>query len=179
MARHIALLRGINVGASRRIAMADLRVALTAAGFDDVQTYLQSGNVLLGSDAAADLVRVELERVIEERFGFAVPVVVRSREQLAAVVERDPIPGVAATDPKRYQVTFLGGELAPAVARELASSDFSPDLLVVDGREIFAWHPAGAGDSKLAKRLTDRYLGVTATARNWTTVTALAELARD
>src|ERR1700733_14606908 len=104
--RQVAMLRGINVGSSRRVPMADLRELLEEAGFQNVATYVQSGNIALDSTAKPAALESRLAELIEERFGFAVPVVVRSQRQLQAVIDRDPIPG-AAQAPKRYQVTFL------------------------------------------------------------------------
>jgi uncharacterized protein (DUF1697 family) len=94
--RHIALLRGINLGPNRRVAMADLRDLLVAAGYGDVQTYLQSGNVLLSSDSAAEQLGAELEQRLRAGLGLDVAVVVRSREELADVIARDPLAGSRA-----------------------------------------------------------------------------------
>jgi uncharacterized protein (DUF1697 family) len=174
--RHIVLSRGINLAGRNRIAMPELREALTRAGFDDVSTYLQSGNVVLSSDAPPDEVARACRREIADRFGFDIAVVVRSLNELAGVVKRNPLAGVAI-DPKRYQVTFLDGELAPDIAGKLEALPFEGEEFVVDGREIYAWHPDGVGRSKLASFLVGRRLGVTGTARNWTTVTKLLELA--
>ena len=106
MAVHVAMLRGINLGPRRRVPMADLRTLLTDAGYEDVRTYVQSGNIVLRSPAKPAEVERELQTLISERFGFDVPVIVRSRAQLAAVVKADPL-GDVADDPKRYQVSFL------------------------------------------------------------------------
>jgi uncharacterized protein (DUF1697 family) len=92
------------------------------------------------------------------------------------VVRRNPLPD-AAEDPKRFQVSFLSGEPDKAFVRELEKQDFAPERFAVSGREIYAWHPGGMQRSKLARALGDRRLGVTATARNWNTVTKLLEMA--
>src|SRR3954454_11532859 len=102
MACHIVLLRGINIGSSNRIAMPALRDALEEAGFSDVRTYLHSGNVVLKSRAKPETVRKQVARVIKERFGLEIAVVVRTRAELAAVVKRNPHAKVA-TNPKTYQ----------------------------------------------------------------------------
>ncbi len=91
------------------------------------------------------------------------------------MVARNPL-GDVATEPKRYQVSFLSAPLAPAVAERLQGLVAGPEALVVDGREIYAWHPAGVARSKLWNKLAGGSLGVTATARNWTTVGVLAEM---
>ena len=176
MARHIALLRGINLGSTNRIAMPELRDALSAAGFEEVRTYVQSGNVVLSSDEKPEQVATRCRQVIEERFGLDIEVVVRTRDELAHVVRRNPL-GKVATDPKRYQVSFLAEKPERGLAGRLAEVAANGEEVVVDGREIYAWHPAGVARSKLWAALAGRKLGVTATARNWTTVTKLLELA--
>ena len=100
---------------------------------------------------------------------------VRSRKQLAAVVARDPL-GKVAKNRSRYLVTFLRSKPPAKVVRELAAEDVAPEQFVIEGREVYAWHPDGVQRSKLNKLLAQR-LDVTATARNWNTVTKLLELA--
>src|SRR5689334_5011614 len=156
--------------------MPKLRSALEDAGFEDVATYVQSGNVVLSSgDSAAEVAR-KVERLIEQEFGLEIPVVVRTRAQLAAVVKRDPL-GKVAKSPKRYQVSFLEKNASAALVRKLEEVAAPGERVVAAGREIYAWHPEGVARSKLWAALAGKGLGVTATARNWTTVTKLLELA--
>lgn len=176
MPRLIVLLRGVNLGPRNRVAMGELREALEDAGFDDVKTYLQSGNVVLSSKSSAESVARKCEKVIAERFGLEIDVVVRTRAELAAVVKRDPL-GKVAKDPKRYQVTFLASKPDAKSVRELSEAAAGKEQLVHAGRELYAWHPDGVGRSKLAALLSGPRLGVTGTARNWATVTALLALA--
>jgi uncharacterized protein (DUF1697 family) len=156
--------------------MPELREALDDAGYDDIRTYLQSGNVVLTTTAPAKKVARECERVIADRFGLEIDVVVRTRNELAKVVERNPLKRVAK-DPKRYQVSFLASKPGLKVVRKLADAAVPPEKLVSIGRELYAWHPEGVARSKLWAQLAGKGLGVTATARNWTTVTKLLELA--
>jgi uncharacterized protein (DUF1697 family) len=174
----VALLRGINLGPNRRIPMAALREVLTRAGFEGVRTYVQSGNVVLSSDRPPAAVARELEGLIAAEFGFEVPVVARSRDELASVVARNPL-GDVAENPKRYQVTFLESELPAEVASRLEALRVEPERLVIDGREIYTWHPDGVARSKLwAQTASSKGLGgVAGTARNWTTVTTLLAMA--
>jgi uncharacterized protein (DUF1697 family) len=176
VARLIVLLRGINLGARNRISMPDLREALENAGYEDVRTYLQSGNVVLASKKSAKTVARECEDVIADRFGLEIDVVVRTRNELAKVVERNPL-GRVAKDPKRYQVSFLAAKPDPKLVRKLADAAVPSEELASIGRELYAWHPEGVVRSKLWAQLAGKGLGVTATARNWTTVTKLLELA--
>jgi uncharacterized protein (DUF1697 family) len=155
--------------------MAKLREALEEAGFDDVRSHLQSGNIVLSSKAKPEQTARKCERLIQAEFGLEIDVVVRTPADLARVVKRDPL-GKVATDPKRYQVSFLAGSLPTATKRKLEAAVVKPEQLVISGREIYAWHPTGVARSKLWALLAGRDLGVTATARNWTTVTKLLAL---
>jgi uncharacterized protein (DUF1697 family) len=178
MAQHILLLRGINLAARNRIAMADLRGVLEDAGFDDVRTYLQSGNVVLSSGAQADDTARTIERLIAQNFELDVPVIARSRAQLGKIIERNPLKAVAS-NPKRYQVSFLETKPTREVVRRVEEAAVAHEQVVAIGREIYAWHPDGIGRSRLWTLLAGQRLGITATARNWTTVTNLLSLAQE
>jgi len=156
--------------------MQKLRSVLEDAGFDDVRTYLQSGNVVLSSKAAPVKVARECERLIADAFGLNIAVVVRTRAELAGVVKRNPLAKVAK-DPKRYQVSFLEKKPSAALVRKLEEVAVAAERVVAVGREIYAWHPEGVARSKLWAQLAGKGLGVTATAHNWTTVTKLLKLA--
>jgi uncharacterized protein (DUF1697 family) len=176
VSQHIVLLRGINIGSRNRIAMPNLRDALENAGFDDVRTYVQSGNVVLASGEKADAVARKVKRVIANEFDLDVALVTRTRAQLAKVVGRNPLMRVAK-DPKRYQVSFLDSKPSRELVRRIEDAADQKERVVVDGREIYAWHPDTIARSKLWALLAGQNLGVTATARNWTTVLKLLELA--
>ncbi len=178
MAQHILLLRGINLARRNRIAMPELREALESAGFGDVRTYLQSGNVVLSSTAKADDIARKAERLIAKEFGLEIAVVARTRAQLAQVVERNPLQTVAK-NPKRYQVSFLDAKPTRELMRRVEEAAVPPEQVVAIGREIYAWHPETIGRSRLWTLLAGQQLGVTATARNWTTVTKLLSLAQE
>ena len=170
------MLRGINLGPTRRVPMADLRALFGDAGYADVRTYVQSGNIVLESTAKpADLER-EAAALISAHFGFDVPVIVRTSRQLAAVVKLNPL-GDVADNPKRYQVSFLSDKPAATVLKALEAAATGGERVVSHGREIYAWHPDGVARSKLWNGLAGKGLGITATARNWTTVTTLLEMA--
>lgn len=168
------LLRGINIG-KRRVPMPALRELLAGAGFGDVQTYVQSGNVVLDSKLGADKLASKAAKLISDEFGFDVPVVVRSHKDLARVVKDNPLADVAA-NPKRYQVTFLDRKLDAAAAAKLESLAVAPEAIAIKGLEIYTWHDAGVARSKLWSAVASKGLGVTATARNWTTVCTLLEM---
>jgi uncharacterized protein (DUF1697 family) len=157
--------------------MPELRALLGENGFVDVRTYVQSGNVVLSSKAPPAKVASKAERLIAERFGFDVDVIVRTGPELAEVVRRNPLAEVA-TDPKRYQVSFLDAEPDPDAVSRIAAAAAESERLVAVGRELYAWHPEGVARSKLWAKLAGNGLGVKATARNWTTVQTLLEMTR-
>jgi uncharacterized protein (DUF1697 family) len=180
MPRQVILLRGINVGTAKRLPMAELRAAFKDAGFTDVQTYVQSGNIVASHAASPAGLAADCEQLIAERFGLSVPVIVRTREELAEVVSDNPFPEAAQNDPKHYQVTFLSGAPDQAALGQLAALATPEEQFAALGRQLYAWHPGGIHLSKLANKLTPKLLGVDrATARNWTTVTTLLEMATD
>jgi uncharacterized protein (DUF1697 family) len=155
--------------------MADLRKLLEEAGYEDVRTHLQSGNVVLSSTLSPRKLEAQLERQLAKRLGFDVQVLVRTRAELAKVVALDPL-GKVVTNPSRYLVSFLSKPLPARVARELEAAEIAPARLVSEGRELYAWYPDGVQRAPLAKLLDDKRLGVVSTARNWNTVTKLLEL---
>jgi uncharacterized protein (DUF1697 family) len=178
MGVQLALLRGVNLGPRNRVSMAALASALRARGLAPVRTYLQSGNVVLASELPESRLADEVRGVVSERFGIDVDVLVRTRDELAAVVASNPLAAVA-TDPKRYQVSFLARELDRASLQRLRALAAESERLEAVGREVYAWHPRGVARSKLWAGLAARTLGVPATARNWSTVENLLALADD
>jgi uncharacterized protein (DUF1697 family) len=174
----VALLRGVNLGPNRRLAMADLRALLASLGYDHVRTHLQSGNVILTTGKKPATLKRELERQIAAELGLETEVFVRTRDELADVVARNPL-GDVADNPSRYLVNFLSGKPTAPVERDLAAVDVAPERVVFSGREAYSWHPNGIHASELAKLLRKERLGVSVTARNWNTVTKLLALADD
>lgn len=171
--RVVALLRGINLGPSKRIAMADLRAIVESLGHTDVETYLQSGNVVFTPKGRAKELDASLAAAIAEATGHDVPVVTRTASELAEIVASCPY---TVDDPTRLVVAFLGEALDLG---DLALGDLStylPDELTIRGRELYVSVPNGQARSKLMEALTRRSVRTTLTVRNWRTVTALAEL---
>jgi uncharacterized protein (DUF1697 family) len=175
MARQIALLRGINLASRNRVSMPDLRRALGEAGYEDVATLVQSGNIVLTSAKRPQTLEREISGLVLDEFGVTSATVVRTRDELAAVIERNPIPDGPST-PKLFQVTFFSQEPDAAAVERLLAQDFGREQVAVIGREAYAWHPGGIQKSKLAREL-GKSLGGDGTARNWNTVTKLLALA--
>jgi uncharacterized protein (DUF1697 family) len=175
MANRIALLRGINLGATNRVSMPELRALIEGLGHTDVETLVQSGNVVFTSRAKPATLETQLSKAIEEELGVSSKVVVRTRDELAAAIEANPFP--VPDDPKMLHVTFLDSEPDAAAVEAIESADTDPDEVAFAGREIYVRYAKGMGRSELAKRLGKAKLGVTATDRNWNTVTKLLEMA--
>ncbi|MEU3452937.1 DUF1697 domain-containing protein [Micromonospora sp. NPDC006766] len=177
MERYVALLRGVNVG-TIRMAMADLRRLVSGLGHEDVKTYLQSGNMVFTSPPTrVEILAEEIERVITAELGLAVPVLVRSGTELAAVADASPYAG-KQDDPTRLLVAFLSA--APTAARVATLTVPAGENLeyAVAGREVHLHFPAGGyGRTKFTNAYLEKRLGVVATTRNWKSVLALRDLA--
>ncbi|RKQ90680.1 uncharacterized protein (DUF1697 family) [Solirubrobacter pauli] len=167
MPRNLALLRGINLGSKRRVAMADLRALLEELGYTDVRTVLASGNAIFTGRTS----RSTLERALQQRFDMQIDVVLRTMDELRAVIANDPFKG-EVDDPTRYLVVFLDRE---PTLDQLEAEDFTPDRFVARGTEIYAWCPEGMQNSRLMKALGKPGLAGTATVRNWATVNKLVD----
>jgi len=165
----VALLRGINVGKSVRIGMADLRAVFEGLGASNVRSYLQSGNVIF--DGTVDV--AALESAITDRFGITPRVLLLSSAELHAVAGEIPIRDLA-TDPSRGFVYFM--ESVPASLD--VPDEIAPEQLIVGKLAVYQWSPQGAGQSKI-KASFIKSLGPTATARNLRTVDALLALLDD
>ena len=175
---YVALLRGINVGRAKPVAMSDLRAAAEAAGFESVRTLLRSGNVVLVGPPEDDAtIARTLEKAIESRLSMNVGVVVRTSDELAAVVEANPLPH-AARDGSLLHVMFLATPLTAEERRALDPEPFLPDEVRVADREIYVWYRNGMSGSRTAVEL-GRRIKTLATDRNWNTVTKLLALARE
>jgi uncharacterized protein (DUF1697 family) len=175
VARQIALLRGINVGGNKKVAMARLREVFTDdLGLTDVKTYVNSGNVVFGGSKTS---AAKIERAIAEAFGFDVTVVTRTRDEIADVVAANPLAKVA-DNLARYLVLFSGGgPINAELVADVDRDELKPEVFAIRGSEAYLWLPGGVQSSKLLKTINEKRLGVTLTGRNWRTVEKLLELA--
>jgi len=172
----VALLRGINVGRNKRVAMADLRRLLVELGYTEPRTLLNSGNAVFGCPAGQVAgAAAAIEAAIADRLGVRCAVLTRTGKHLATVLRNNPLADVA-TEPARYLVGFLSRPMDKAAVSELLSQDFGPDQLRIAGSEAYLWCPSGIADSPLPKLAWSKF-GVDVTTRNWNTVVKLAELA--
>jgi uncharacterized protein (DUF1697 family) len=181
MTRYVALLKGINVGRRKRIAMSDLRGLLTGLGYADVATYLASGNALFttSSRRPAASMAADMEERITAELGMVVRVIVRTADELGAVTARSPL-AAEPENPSRFFVGFLSATPEPSVARslerELRASAPAGDEIWLTGAEAFLWCPGGFSLLDHAAAIEKR-LGVAVTTRTWNTVTKLAQMA--
>lgn len=173
---YVALLRGINVGGKHKVPMKELAEVFTRSDCADVKTYIQSGNVVFTAPSTAIKgIASELAEKIQGRFGFPVPVVVRSQEQLGKVVRSNPF--LKAGKPETtLHVMFLADEPSAAAVKSLDPKRSAPDEFRVMGSEIYLHTPNGFGNSKLTSAYFDSKLSTIGTARNWNTVQKLLEM---
>jgi len=173
---HVALLRGINVGGKHKLPMKELAGLFEAAGCSRVRTYIQSGNVVFDTPASATKLSAEVERRIRERFGFEVPVVLRTAGAMRAVASANPFLGEGA-DEAHLHVGFLADRPTPEAVASLDPARSEIDSFRVVGSEVYLHTPGGMGRTKLTTDWFDRRLGTTMTVRNWRTVNKLIEMA--
>ncbi len=177
MKKHIALLRGINVGGQNLVAMAALRDMLGDLGFADCQTLLQSGNVVLDSPR---LTGERLERFLEAETAARLKVecdyLVRTAKEWRAIIASNPFPDEADRDPGHLVVMCLKAAPTKAAVGELAAAIRGPELVRGAGQQLYVVYPDGIGRSKFTGTLIERTLKTRGTARNWNTVRRLAAL---
>jgi uncharacterized protein (DUF1697 family) len=178
MTTHIALLRGINVGGNKKVAMADLRGFLTHLGFGEARSLLQSGNVVFRSDAltGADLERL-LDAEAEKRLGLKTEFFVRTPEEWQAAIASNPFPDEAESDPSHLVVMFLKQAPDAKDVAALQAAIVGREVVRAAGRQAYITYPDGIGDSKLTINVIEKKLGTRGTGRNWNTVLKLGALA--
>jgi uncharacterized protein (DUF1697 family) len=174
------MLRGINVGGHKRIKMAQLRKSFEALGFECVQTYIQSGNVVFKAEKtspAALSKRIE-ERILKD-FGFPVSVMSRTADEMSKMIRSNPFLKQREIDPAKLHVMFLSEAPAPAAVKELISVTVAPDQCHCSSSEIYFYLPNGVSKSVLWNCPVDRILAVVNTTRNWKTVNSLHQMCQD
>jgi uncharacterized protein (DUF1697 family) len=176
--RHIALIRGINIGRAKRVAMADLRALVTDLGYCDVRTLLNSGNVVftIPGTARGDA-GARIEQAMTKRLGVSARVIVLTDAELATAITGNPLREIA-DDPSRLLVTVLTNPTDRAKLKPLTRQDWAPEALAIGARVAYLWCPRGMLKSGVATAV-GRVLGDAATTRNWATMTKLHALAGD
>ena len=175
----ISILRGINVSGQKKILMADLKGLYESLGFTKVTTYIQSGNVVFKAKEklSSKALQREIEKAIQEKYKFAVPVIVRTVDELEHAIFRNPFTKDKNTDPDKLYVTFLAENPATTELENITNIDYSPDKFIIIDKEVFLEIPGSYGETKLSNKFFESKLKVSATTRNWKTVNKLFEIA--
>lgn len=177
MITHLALLRGINVSGHNMIKMEALKTVLEAAGFQNVRTYIQSGNVFVDTDEAnAAAVGFKIKKELFKNFGHEVPVVVIAKSDLDECLNNNPFLKEKEVDTKKLYVAFVSTTLKDTSINDLKISQFKPDEARIDGNKIFIKYAVGAGKTRFDQKYIEKKLNVVATIRNWNTVLILREM---
>jgi uncharacterized protein (DUF1697 family) len=179
--KFVSLLRGINVSGQKSIKMADLKALYDSLGFQNVLTYIQSGNVIFDSAIQhKDELKTMIEAAIQEAYGFQVPVQIRTRQEIGEVIDNCPFGEIdLEKDGRRVLVTFLASKPANKRVAEIQEIVEAPDQFVWDKNQIYLYVPGGYGRSKLSNNFIEGKLKVEATTRNWKTIFKLYELSVD
>ena len=174
---YVSLLRGINVSGHKIIKMEPLRKSFEALGLGDVQTYVQSGNVVFKArKQSSEILSNKIREKIARDFGFSVPVIIRSSEEVRRAIENNPFLKQRGIDSSRLHVTFLSKAPEKDSLKALEALTARPDQFRYSGREVYLYCPDGYGRTKLSNNALEKVLGVTATTRNWNTVNKLYEM---
>ncbi|MEO9144034.1 MAG: DUF1697 domain-containing protein [Ginsengibacter sp.] len=173
----ISILKGINVGGQKRILMADLKTLYESLQLKDVITYIQSGNVVFKSDGTFPDIEIakKIEKAIDVKYGFQVPVIIRTKKELQKIISDNPFLKNKSIDVKKLHVTFLSGKPFKINVESIEETNFSPDEFVIQGKEIYLHIPESYGETKLSNNFFEKKLKVSATTRNWNTVNKLLE----
>jgi uncharacterized protein (DUF1697 family) len=174
--RYGLLIRGVNVGTSNSLPMAELRSMLEEDGCSEVRTYVQSGNAVFSSELDERALSQAIEGRLAGYMGRPIATTLRTAAEFRTIVAGRPFASEIANDPKHFAVTFLSEELSPEALGQLTGAEFGAELVHVVGREIYSWHPAGLGRSALAQTLSRLPGPGTRTTRNWNTVVRLAAM---
>jgi uncharacterized protein (DUF1697 family) len=177
MNTYTSMLRGINVGGQKKVHMAELKSLYESLGFANVETYVQSGNVVFDSEEKdTEKLAKSIEGQIEKTFGFVVPVLVRSADDFRRVIENHPFKD---EEPVRILVTFLYQHPEQSKLDDLSRYEDKVDKFAIGEQEIFLFCPGGYGRTKLSNTFFETKLGVVATTRNWKTVNTLYQMASE
>ncbi|MBN4081566.1 DUF1697 domain-containing protein [bacterium AH-315-C07] len=179
MNTHIAMLRGINVSGQKLIKMADLRLHMEELRFSNVQTYIQSGNIIF-KDKQSDpkVLEAAIHKKILKEYGFEVPVIVKQAQDLISALENNPFLKDKNKDPNRLYFTFLDEIPSPDNVEKLENVDYRPEEFTVNGTMVYGYSPLGLGNAKVNNNFIENKLKVAATTRNLRTVNKLIELAK-
>lgn len=177
MQTHLALLRGINVSGHKLIKMEDLRRSLEGAGFLNVRTYIQSGNIFVSTEEKEPaVVSEQIRTAILNSFGHDVPVFIIAKEDLQSCLERNLFLNEEGVDLKKLYVSFISTEVPDQMITQLNLNFIEPDKIQLDGRRIYLKYHSSAANTKLDNKWIEKSMNVVSTTRNWNTVNKLLEM---
>lgn len=176
MPKYLALLRGINVSGKNKIKMQELRQLLSDQGLNNVQTYIQSGNVVFESTASTQVLSQEIEQAILTHYGFEVPVLVQTKTELNQLIEVNPFLPNRSEDIRYLALAFLENIPQQDLIKTIGTEPYLPDEWQVQKKGIFLYCPNGFGRTKLTNNFFERKLKTRATTRNWKTILKLREM---
>lgn len=174
MIKYVALLRGINVSGQKKIPMAELREILAKSGLDDVQTYIQSGNVIFESlETDKSTLELKIHNAIKSNFGFEVPVLVLSPQELKNILDNCPFP---QEEKEKSYFMMLYSFAAKPLVDEVSKLSYPNEKFLITDNCVYFYCSVGYGKAKLGNNFFERKLKVTATARNYKTMVKLVNL---
>jgi uncharacterized protein (DUF1697 family) len=175
----ISFLRGINMAGHYSLKMTDLSDMYKSLGFKDARTYIQSGNVIFTSAANQQVTEIteKIEAAILKKFGYVVPVITRSTDEIKNIIAANPFLQEDKFDPSKMVAILLYEKPTEIQIQKVIKISYPPDKFVITGNEIFVYCPNGFGKSKLYTNFFEKKMGVTGTARNWKTLTTILSLA--
>jgi uncharacterized protein (DUF1697 family) len=176
MEKYIVFLRGINVSGQKLIKMVELRELLKINGFQNLKTYIQSGNLVFDYEGSKSEIESKIQKLIKESYGFEVPMIVLNKEEMENIFSQNPF-NMSETDMKRFCVVFLKSKPDQNLVKEIEGISFDGEELSVIDDKIFLHCPNGFGRTKLNNNFFEKKLKTEATTRNWNTCLKVKELA--
>ena len=177
MNTYVALFRGINVSGQKKIKMADLREHMTVLEFEDVKTYIQSGNLVFKSpETSIEKLEQRIADKIQQAYGFEVSILIRTPEEIRTPLIENPFAQNPENDPKRFYVAFLDAEPDEEKLTALQEMDLGEEEFEVIGKTLYFFVPQGYSNSKMNNNFFEKKLNVIATTRNWRTIHKLVEM---
>lgn len=177
MQTFISFLRGINMTGHNSIKMADLAKLYTSLGFKNVETFIQSGNVIIDADMSELEISLKIEAEILRKFNYNVPVMVRTVQEIKDLYSTNPFLNEENFNPARMAVIFLLKETTAEQIQKVIDIEYPPDRFEISGKEIYIYCPNGFGRSKIYTNFFEKKMGVVGTGRNWKTITAILNIA--
>jgi uncharacterized protein (DUF1697 family) len=178
MGTFITFLRGVNMTGHNSVKMTDLTLLYKNLGFTDAVTYIQSGNVIFTgyNNLTAPEIALMIEKAILERFNFIIPVMIRTVEEIRSFMSLNPFLYEDNFDPSKMAVILLYEKATEQQIQKVADIDYPPDKFKIEGKEIFLYCPNGFGRTKIYTNFFEKKMGVTGTARNWKTISAILDI---